>query len=201
MNSARARRGVVTVWVLLGGLVGTIAVIEYADHRHATSDRGGARDPGLLLPVPVEQLGAIEIANRGRLHRFERDAGGSWFYHGAHGEATAAHTHASDPVLAERIGRVVATFGRARIERHFTAADREGTAYGVTPPELVVLAYRPNEAQPLAQYAIGHVAPDTVSQYVNVVGSPVVVTVPKYQIDNLLALVEAAGETSGDGRR
>jgi hypothetical protein len=28
------------------------------------------------------------------------------------------------------------------------------------------------------------------------VGSPVVMTIPKYQIDNLLALVQAAGESS-----
>ncbi len=39
-------------------------------------------------------------------------------------------------------------------------------------------------------------APDTVSRYVMVVGRPVVVTIPGYQIDNLLALVQAAGATS-----
>jgi hypothetical protein len=35
-----------------------------------------------------------------------------------------------------------------------------------------------------------------VSRYVTVVGSPDVMTIPKYQIDNLLALVEAAAEPS-----
>jgi hypothetical protein len=40
---------------------------------------------------------------------------------------------------------------------------------------------------------VGHVAPDTVSRYVMVVGSPAVVTIPKYQIDNLLDLVRVAG--------
>ena len=39
------------------------------------------------------------------------------------------------------------------------------------------------------QYAVGHVAPDTVSRYVTVVGHPVVVTIPAYQIDNLRELI------------
>jgi hypothetical protein len=56
-----------------------------------------------------------------------------------------------------------------------------------------VLVYRPGQSQPLAQYAIGHVAPDTVSRYVVVVGRPVVVTIAGYQVDNLLALVQAIG--------
>ena len=198
MSPARRRRGLVAVWLLLAVLVGAIVVIEYTDRRRAGSGGAGASDARRLLSVPVEHLGAIEVAERGRLHRFERDASGTWFYHGNHTGATAAHTHTADLVLAERIERTMAAFGRTRIERDF-ALGREGAVYGVTTPEILVLLYRPNQSQPLAQYAVGNVAPDTLSQYVTLVGRPVVVTIPKYQIDNVLALIRAAGERSDQG--
>jgi hypothetical protein len=145
----------------------------------------------LLVPVPMNELGAVEIAEAGRLHRFERDASGIWFYHGMHAGGEAAHTHAPDPVLAQRIERAVAAFTRTRTERQF-ALERDAAAYGVATPDIIVLVYRPRQAQPLTQYAVGSVAPDTVSRYVMVVGRPVVFTIPGYQIDNLLALVQAA---------
>ncbi len=186
------------VWLLLAVLVTVVVVIEYMDHRRGTSGSARETDARVLLAAPVDELGAIEIADRGRLHRFERDAAGAWFYHGIHTEAAAAHTHTPDPALAERIARTFAAFGRARIERQFPL-DREAGVYGVATPELVVLAYRRRQSQPLAQYAFGHIAPDTVSRYVMVVGSPVVVTIPKYQIDNLLALLRvAAGDLGPD---
>lgn len=182
------------VWLLLGALATAIAVIEYRDRAPSGSDR--ETDPHRLLAAPVDELGAIEIADRGHLHRFERDTAEVWFYHGVHTEATVAHTHTSDPVLAERIAHAFAAFGRARIERQFPLG-READLYGVARPDIVVLAYRRGQSQPLSQYAVGHVAPDTVSQYVMVVGSPVVVTIPKYQIDNLLDLVRVAGGAAG----
>jgi hypothetical protein len=184
------------VWLVLAVLVVVIGVTEYRDRRGATS--GDETDPRQLLSVPLEQLGALEIAERGRLHRFERDPTGTWIYHGVHTAATAEHTHAADPVLAERITGALTAFGRARIERRF-ALDRGADAYGVTTPEILVLVYRARERQPVAQYAVGHVAPDTTSRYVTHVGSPEVVTIPGYQIDNLLALVQAAGERGGQG--
>jgi len=198
LSPARRRPGLVAVWLLLAVLVGAIVVIEYTDRRRARSGGAGQTDARMLLAVPVDHLGAIEVAESGRLHRFERDASGIWFYHGIHSGVTAAHTHTADPVLAERIERTMAAFGRTRIERDF-ALGREGAVYGVTTPEILVLLYRPNQLQPLAQYAVGNVAPDTVSQYVMLVGSPVVVTIPKYQIDNVLGLIRAAGERSDQG--
>jgi hypothetical protein len=187
-------RRLAAVWLVLAGLVVVIAVLEYLDRRSAGS--GAALDPRALLAAPLEELGAIEIANRGRLHRFERDAGGAWFYHGAHGAATDAHTHDPDPTLADRINRSFAAFARARIEREFPL-DRDSSAYGVGHPDVVILTYRRGQSQPLAQYAVGHVTPDTVSRYVMVVGRPVVVTIPKFQIDNLLELVQVSAATDG----
>jgi hypothetical protein len=198
MSPVRAPRRFVVVWLLLAVLAAVIGALEYGDHRRETSGSTQETDARLLLSAAVDELGAVEIADRGRLHRFERDATGAWFYHGIHTEATAAHTHTPDPALAERIARTFAAFGRARIERQFPL-DRDAGVYGVTTPEVVVLAYRRGQSQPLTQYAVGHVAPDTVSRYVMVVGSPGVVTIPKYQIDNLLDLVRVAGgEASPD---
>jgi hypothetical protein len=191
LTRPRRRSGLVAVWAALGVLAAVIAVGEYLDRRPPASR--SVADARLLLPVPVEQLGALEIADAGRLHRFERDPTGAWFYHGVHAGPATAHTHRPDPALAQRIERAVAAFGRARVERQFPL-DNDGSPYGLATPDLLVLVYRPEQSQPLAQYAVGAVAPDTASRYVMVVGRPGVVTIPNYQIDNLLALVKAASE-------
>ena len=101
-------------------------------------------------------------------------------------------------MLSARIASAVVAFGRTRRERDF-ALERDGAAYGVATPEMVVLVYGTRPGQPLAQYAVGHVAPDALSRYVMVVGKPVVVTIPNYQIENLLALVRAASEAAASG--
>lgn len=199
MIAARRRRGVVLIWALLAVLVVLIIVVEYRDRRNGGAGKAAAVDARMLLPVTMDRVGAIEVADAGRLHRFERDANGAWFYHGVHAATASAHTHASDPALAERIGRTMAAFGRTRLEREFRLG-RAGAEYGVSTPDVIVLVYRPSESQPLAQYAIGHVAPDTVSRYVLIVGRPVVATIPGYQVDNLLALVRSVDE-SGERAR
>ena len=198
MSVGRRPRRLALVWLLLAVLVAAIVAIEYADRRGAGNARGP--DPRTLLAAPVEELGAIEIADRGRLHRFERDGAGAWFYHGVHAEGAAEHTHAPDPALSGRIAAAFAALGRARVERQFPL-DRDAATYGVASPEVVILIHRRGESRPLAQYAVGHVAPDSVSRYVMVVGRPVVVTIPKYQIDNLLDLVRAASRDSVPARR
>jgi hypothetical protein len=193
LSAARRRRGVVAVWAVLGVLLVGVAALELADRRRPASDE--RIDTRQLVPVPIVELGAVEIADGGRLHRFERDGAGTWFYHGVHAATQVAHTHGADPALAERIEQVLAAFGRTRIERRFTL-DREAGSYGLTPPALVVLLYRPRASQPLAQYAVGAVAPDTASRYVLLVGSHDVVTIPNFQVENLQALVTAASATA-----
>ena len=189
------RRRVLTVWVVLAALVAVATVLEYRDVVASRSQR--AEDERSLLPVSVADLGALELAVGGTLHRFERDATGAWFYHGAHAAGQPDHTHAPDPGMAERIDRAAAALGRTRIERRLDRGD--GKAFGVTAPVMVVLAYRRGASQPLVQYAIGDVAPDTVSRYVDVVGGAGVVTIPTYQVDNLLALVDAATRATASG--
>jgi hypothetical protein len=187
------------VWLILVALVGVIVVIEYTDlvgpkPRRDSHVSSAAR---LLLPVTVDQLGAIEVLHARTLHRFERDAAGAWFYHvhGVDTGAEGAHSHQVDPSLAERIASAFAAFGRTRIERRL-ALKTHAQDYGVTTPEMLLLIYRPHDIQPLAQYAVGDIAPDTLSRYVLVVGSAIVVTIPNYQINNLLALIEAVADTS-----
>jgi hypothetical protein len=189
--SVPARRRVVTVWLVLAVLAGVVAAVEYTEVV-ARSPRGNAADPSLLLPVPVGELGAIEVVKAGRLHRFERDAAGAWLYHGVHTGSEGSHAHATDRDVDERIERAVAAFGRTRVERRLP----RDQAFGIATPEMVVLVYRPNESQPVAQFAVGDVAPDTVSRYVDVVGGAGVVTIPSYQIENLAALVDSVERSS-----
>lgn len=190
------RTRVVAVWLLLAALGILIAALEYTDVVAARAHRPGALDSRMLVPIPVAQLGAVELADAGARHRFERDASGAWFYHGAHRGSEAAHAHDVDPVLSRTIERALLAFGRTRIERSFGRVT-DGTLYGVTTPRILILIYRASETQPVIQYAVGDLAPDAASRYVDVVGGAGVVTIPGYQIDNLLALVDTVTSTSG----
>lgn len=188
------RRRIVVVWGLFAALLAITGGIEYRDVVASRAARAQL-DPALLVPVPVAELGAVEIAVAGTLHRFERDAAGAWFYHGAHSAGEAAHAHVRDPSAAERIDRAFQALGRARVERRLPRG-ADPRAYGLTAPRILVLVYRGRERQPLAQYAVGDVAPDTFSRYVDIVGSGIV-TIATYQVDNLLALVSAQERTPG----
>jgi len=194
---------VTAVWGVLMVLVGTILGIEMRDYimtQH--EDRPGeqvSRDPHVLVPVPLEQVGAVEIAHAGMVHRFERDAAGAWFYHGAHAPSNAAHAHQADPVMAKRIDTALQGFGRTRIER-ILATGQALQSYGLANPQMLILVYRPKALEPLLQVAVGDVAPDTFSRYVMVVGRASVVTIANYQIENLLGLIQLAVE-SGQGQR
>ena len=187
------RRRVVVVWLAFAVLSAFAVAVAYRDVMASRAQRGARADAGMLVPVPVEQLGAVEIADAGTLHRFERDAAGAWFYHGAHSAAAAEHTHAPDAAVAGRIDQAFQAFGRARVERRLPAGSDPRT-YGVAAPRILILLYRAHDRQPLAQYAVGDVAPDTVSRYVDMVGGGGIVTVPTYQIDNLVALVALVKE-------
>ena len=176
-------RRLTAVWLAFFALVVLIVLIDHEDAEPQTTDES------LLLPVPVGELGALELGHEGALHRFERDASGEWFYHGAHAASEAAHAHQSDPAAAQRIAAAFAALGRARIERRLPS-DRDSPKYGISPPQMILLVYKSGHAEPLAQYAIGDVAPDTFSRYVQRTGSAEVWTIPNYQVENLLALLK-----------
>ena len=190
MRTIRPR--LIAVWGLLALLIIAIVVIEARDRAAAPSAGSRpARDSRLLVPIPIDEVGAIEIAYGGALHRFERDPSGAWFYHGAHAPAQAGHAHQVDAVMADKIAKAFSGFDRARIERQFPP-EKGLEAYGVAKPQMIVLVYRPNDLQPLAQYAVGDIAPDRFSRYMMVIGSPVISTVANYQIDNLTGLIQTA---------
>lgn len=196
MSASKKNTRVVVVWGLLAVLGTSIAYIEWSDRKAAVVEEAaqkGARDPKMLVPVFLDELGAIEIAHGGTIHRFERDQNGAWFYHGAHAAANAGHEHKTDLVMAERIQKALEGFGRARRERNFPLTDG-GKNFGVATPQMVILVYRPKEIQPLAQYAVGDLAPDNVSRYILPVGEPEVRTIANFQIENLLNLIKMVNE-------
>ena len=183
-------RRLLAVWLALFALVVLIVLIEY-EHTEPQ-----AVEENLLLPVPVSELAALEIGVAGALHRFERDAGGAWFYHGSHAASAAAHAHQPDPAAAQRIEAAFAALGRARIERRLPY-DRDSQRYGVAAPQMVLLLYRKGDASPIAQYAVGDVAPDTFSRYVHRVGGAEIATIPNYQVENLLGLLQSLAPRTG----
>lgn len=188
MVEAALSRRLVAVWVVVAALAGMVAFDAWQSHRVGSATEEPARDERALLPLSIEEIGAVEVLSKGTLYRFERDAGGQWFYHGIHAEAQAQHEHIVDPAAAERIQKAMTGFGRARKERDFplsTVADE----FGVTRPEIFIMTYLPNSTQPLSRYAVGIVAPDGLSRYVLPVGSTTVVTIANFHIDNLLQLI------------
>ncbi len=188
------RRRMMVVWVILAMLIAGIAFMEYRNRSKLPEGVAetihGEEGSRMLLPAAVADLGAIEVGHAGTLHRFERDGAGAWFYHGVHVNAQAAHAHQTDPVQAQIIEKAFAGLGRARMERQFKLDVQSGT-YGLTSPQMIILVYGKGNAQPLAQYAVGDVAPDGLSRYVLPVGGNYVVTIANYQIDNLLNLIQA----------
>jgi len=191
-SPGRGRGKLAAVWLVLVALVTAIVLIEHSDRATEANAPASARDERMLIPVAIEDVGAIEVAHNGSLHRFERDTSGAWFYHGVHTGNEQQHAHTSDPATTTRIETALAGFGRARMERQFPL-NVQNDEFGVTRPEIFIMVYRPRETQPLSRYAVGVVAPDKYSRYVLPVGSTHVVTIPEFQIDNLLSLIQAVG--------
>lgn len=196
MNSGRRAR-LLVVWLVFVVLVGAVILIERSDLTPPESEHEGHgehedREVRMLMPAPLAQLMAIEIGHAGALHRFERDADGVWFYH-IHDPGTEPaenHEHRANAAFTQRIDLALAAFGRTRIERDI-ALGKDAADYGIASPEMVILVYGPESMQPLAQYTIGDLAPDTFSRYVQAAGHDEVVTIPNYQITNLLDLIAA----------
>jgi hypothetical protein len=187
LNAGTIRPRLAAVGILLALLVAAAVVLEFADR--SSSDPVAERSPDALLAVPLEDLEAVEIGYAGALHRFERDHDGVWFYHGAHGSSEAGHDHHADPAKGDVIANGLAGLARARIERRLPA-DASGVQYGLASPRMLIVIYRVNEPQPFAQYAVGDVAPDSFSRYVQKAGSSEPVTIANYQVENLIKLIE-----------
>ena len=175
------------IWSVLAVLLVIVAALEIRD-RSSRPEAQEATGPTMLMPAPMEEIGAIEIAVDGNLHRFSRDENKAWFYHGIHAGPQAVHEHVPDPVMSETIAKFLAGLGRARIERHFELTDDD--PFAVTKPEMIILVYVSDPVKPTARYSVGDLAPDELSRYVHIVGGSEVVSIPDYQIRNLLNLID-----------
>ena len=220
------KRGrLIVVWLVFVVLVGAVIVIEryelmppevdehghggHAGHdEHDDHDEHGEDDEDddhaedgirMLMPAPLAELTALEVGFDGALHRFERDMDGVWFYHTHEPGAEPAenHEHKADAAFTQQIDLALAAFGRTRIERDFELA-RDAETYGIASPDMIILVYGSESDEPLAQYTIGDLAPDTFSRYVQAAGHDEVVTIPNYQITNLRDLIASvAGQSDG----
>ena len=188
LSARRIRPRLAAIWITLALLVAGAALVEFADR--PAGDATEQRSADALLPVPMDDLGAVEVGHAGALHRFERGRDGAWFYHGAHGSSEAAHEHRADPAKGDLIAKSIAGFARTRIERRLPL-DAGGVQYGFAAPKMLVVIFRVNEPRPYAQYAVGDVAPDSFSRYVHKTDSAEAVTIANYQVENLVKLIEA----------
>ena len=187
MTKTTVRRRSKFVWAVMVALLVVVVALELHDR---SSSRGAVAPsgPSMLMPAPMEEINIIEIAVDGNLHRFARDEQGGWFYHGIHAGPQSTHEHVPDVEMSAKIAKFLAGLGRARIERRFELTDDD--AFGVTKPEMIILVYVSDLVRPRMRYSVGDLAPDELSRYVHIVGGSEVVTIPDYQIRNLLDLLE-----------
>ncbi len=193
MTAGRGRRSAI-VWAILAALLIAVAVLEFRDQPSQTDDETTA-GPQFLMPAPLGDIAAIEIAVDGNLHRFSRDEQGAWFYHGIHAGPQSVHEHVPDPEMSEKILKFLSGLGRARIERRFTLTDDD--AFGVTRPEMIILVYLPGQIEPRARYSVGDIAPDDLSRYVHIADTKEVVSIANYQIRNLQNLIDTVTSQAG----
>lgn len=174
-------------------LVAAVALIVWqlrspADAGHDVHDAHEADAPQMLLAAPLADWAAVELLQRGQRQGFERDAQGLWLRHAVQAGEAAGHRHQGDPAEAERIGGVLATLSRTRIERTLPADPGRAAAYGLDNPALIVLL-QGRGGRVLQTLEFGDLAPDGLSRYVHLPQTHQVHTVPHYQLSGLLSLL------------
>ena len=192
-----SRRKLMAIWLVLAAL--SVVIYMGESRRSERISAPIVRDERKLLPLPIESIGAIELINKGTMHRFERDKAGLWFYHGMHDASKGEHAHQADLQAADLIDKTLTAFGRTRREQSFplnAAADE----FGVTRPDLFIMAYQTGRVEPLARFAVGMVTVDNFGRYVLPVGSAEVVTIADFQIKNLLDLIDILNRPAGSSK-
>ena len=194
-TAAGVRPRVVVIWLLLLVLLGAIFFVQYKDRTAVPEVEDTRVTDRMLLSMPMDDVGALEIFYAGKLHRFERDAAGAWFFH-AHGAAKTddpAHAHQIIAAQREAIETALTGFSRTRREREFARGNEAD--YGLTTPDMLVLLYGKNTAQLLDKFTVGSLAPDGVSRYIDSNNYPKMISIANYQIENLQNLLKAVGAT------
>jgi hypothetical protein len=171
------------------------------DMAHRLQSQAGfavaSRGAGLLLPVSIAQVWAVEVVFAGKLTRFERDATGNWFRHvGQHTHAAGSNAHVADPDQARVIDTAFRAFDVAAIEARTGPADAARLAqYGLALPTLIVLLYARDSSTPLARVEFGAMA-DGLDRYARIAPDGGVVTVAEFELRHLTELLRAVGAGS-----
>ncbi len=155
------------------------------------------RGAGLLLPVSMVQVWAIEIVASGKLTRFERDSAGSWFRHtGQHTHTGGSYVHVADPAQATAIEAAFRTLDAAMAEARVAPGDAQHLAqYGLALPALIVLLYVRDSSKPVARLEFGASA-DRLDRYARLAPDGAIITVAEFEPARLLELLKAVGAGS-----
>jgi hypothetical protein len=142
-----------------------------------------------LMPLPIDEVAAVEIYARGASFRFERDSSGAWLLH-RHAPGDDPNVlHRADPAQSARIARALSAFSRTRIERS-VADGGQGDAYGLLDPEAIILLFTDDQTRPPLDFAIGDPA-GGLDRYVLMPDHTEIVTIPEVQIASLMDFVGA----------
>ncbi len=179
------------LWLIWGALL-VLGVIIWRGELQRSDEISAmsVRETKRLLPLPIEQIGVVEVMQKGTMHRFERASNGQWFYHGIHDASQAGHEHRIDAAQADAIATALTGFGRMQREQQIPLKG-DSDEYGIARPDIFIIVYRSGAEAPLARYAAGNVTPDGYSRYLLPVGGAEIVTVPEFHITNLLGLIDA----------
>jgi Domain of unknown function (DUF4340) len=157
-----------------------------------------SRGMGLLLPVSMAQVWAVEIVYAGKLTRFERDGAGNWFRHvGQHSHQANTNTHVADPAQARAIAAVLDALDTTVIETRVSpASDAAHLAqFGLTLPSVIVLFYPRDSSTALARLEFGNAA-DTLDRYARLAPDGDVMTVAEFEVRRLAELLKTVGAGS-----
>jgi hypothetical protein len=190
------------LWLaLLLGAVAAIAVnLNRAAVPVADPDGDTAEAPRFLVPVPMDQLAAVELVRRGQIYRFERDGADRWFLHAhEHAAGQSKHGHEADPTETARIVQGLEMFGRTRVERVVGRADIDDRRFGTATPTVIVNLFERDAVRPVRRLLAGDLAPDGFARYLKITEEAEIVTIPDYQIQTLLDLLEPSGAAPVQG--
>jgi hypothetical protein len=150
---------------------------------------------GLLLPVSIAQVWAVEILFAGKLTRLERDSAGNWFRHvGQHSHVGNTNVHVADPAQSRVIAGALQAFDQSTIEAHIAqhADETELKRFGLALPPLIVLLYGRDSSTELARLELGAAA-DSFDRYARLAPDGDVVTVAEFEVRRLTDLLKTLG--------
>ncbi len=184
-------------WELMADMAKRLSPPDAESGDEATS--GAKRSAGLLLPVSIDRIWALEIVFKGKLHRLERDSAGNWLLHlGQHTHSGNTAAHVADPSQARIIAMALAALDQTQIEglvaHHPDSSQLEHS--GLARPMMIALVYQRDNSSPLARIEIGNMAEDGFCRYARIAESGDVVTIAAYDADRLIDLLRAIGAAS-----